>query len=369
MELSIRVPELLRALQRVQGIVEKKTTMPILANALIKSKGKDSITVSATDLEIGLTADYEAKIETSGAMTLGAKALFDIVRSLPGDEVTLKQTSNQWVEITCGKVKYRIVGMGADSYPNLPSFEDVPFFSIEPRIFREMIEKTLYAVSTDETRFNLTGVYCEPVKGEDALRMVATDGHRLSVIERPTQTSPIMSDGVIIPRKGLMELKKLLDDGEDGGKLGFIDGSAVFDKDGVILTMRLVDGRFPDYQQVIPSASARKVRIPRAALNSALKRTSLLSPDKSQGVRIDLTSGMMALTANNPDLGEAREELDVDYEGEALKIGFNFRYMLDVLSVLNDELVELELTDELSPGVIRSVGSEGYRAIIMPMRI
>lgn len=369
MELTIRVPELLKALQRVQGIVEKKTTMPILANALIKSKGKDAITVSATDLEIGLTADYEARVPKAGAMTLGAKALYDIVRSLPEQTVTLKQASNQWVEIACGKVKYRVVGMAAESFPTLPKFEDVPFFAVDPRSFKEMIEKTLYAVSTDETRYNLTGVYCEPVGGSPGLRMVATDGHRLSVIERPTAQAPVMKDGVIIPRKGLTELRKLLDDGEGEARLGFVENSAVFEKGGVTLTMRLVDGRFPDYQQVIPSSSSRRVRIGRQALLDALKRTSLLSPDKAQGVRVDLTSGVLALSANNPDLGEAREELDVDYDGEPLKIGFNFRYLLDVLGVLGEEKVELELTDELSPGVLRGDGSEGYRAVIMPMRI
>ncbi len=369
MELIIRVSELSKALQRVQGIVEKKSAMPIVANALIQSLGNDRISVAATDLEIGLTAEYEAEVVKPGALTLGAKALYDIVRALPEDTVTLKQAANQWIEISCGKVKYRVVGMAAESFPTLPSFEAVPFFAVEPRVFREMIDKTLYAVSTDETRYNLTGVYCEPVQGTNGLRMVATDGHRLSVIERPTQSTPVMKEGVIIPRKGLVELKKLLEDGKDGGNLGFIDNSAVFEKNGITLTMRLVDGRFPDYQQVIPTASARKVRIPRAALNAALKRTSLLSPDKSQGVRLDLTSGTMALTANNPDLGEAREELEVDYDGEALKIGFNFRYLLDVLSVLGDDQVELELTDELSPGVIRGVGAEGYRAVIMPMRI
>ncbi|MEQ9501362.1 MAG: DNA polymerase III subunit beta [Deltaproteobacteria bacterium] len=369
MELTIRVPELVKALQRVQGIVEKKTTMPILANALIKSKGKGQITVSATDLEIGLTADYEAEVTKTGAMTLGAKALFDIVRALPEEKVTLKQTSNQWVEITCGKVKYRVVGMAADTFPTLPTFDEVPFFELDARVFREMIDKTLYAVSTDETRYNLTGVFCEPVAGTSGLRMVATDGHRLSVIERPTAEAPAMKEGVIIPRKGLVELKKLLDESGDGAKLGFVENSAVFEKDGITLTMRLVDGRFPDYQQVIPQASSRRVQIGRQALFNGLKRTSLLSPDKAQGVRIDLADNVLALTANNPDLGEAREEIPVEYDSDALKIGFNFRYLIDVLGVLTEDVVELELTDELSPGVIHGVGSEGYRAVIMPMRI
>jgi DNA polymerase-3 subunit beta len=250
MELTIRVPELVKALQRVQGIVEKKTTMPILANALIKSKGKDKIIVGATDLEIGLVADYEAQIDKPGAMTLGAKALFDIVRALPEKTVTQKQTANQWVEISCGKVKYRVVGMAPESFPSLPTFEDVPFFALDPATFREMIDKTLYAVSTDETRYNLTGVFCEPVGGSPGLRMVATDGHRLAVVERPTSEAPIMKEGVIIPRKGLIELRKLIDEGGEGGRLGFVENSAVFEKDGITLTMRLVDGRFPDYQQV-----------------------------------------------------------------------------------------------------------------------
>jgi DNA polymerase-3 subunit beta len=178
-----------------------------------------------------------------------------------------------------------------------------------------------------------------------------------------------MKDGVIIPRKGLVELRKLLDDGDGPSRLGFVENSAVFEKAGTTLTMRLVDGKFPDYQQVIPTASSRRVRVGRHQFHDALKRTSLLSPDKAQGVRLELTPNLLALTANNPDLGEAREEMDVDYDGEPLKIGFNFRYVLDVLAVLTDERVEIELTDELSPGVLHGEGAEGYRAVIMPMRI
>jgi DNA polymerase-3 subunit beta len=368
MEISISVAELGKALQRVQGIVEKKTTMPILANALLRSHGRDRISVSATDLEIGLTGQYEAEVSAEGAMTLAARALYDIVRQLPGDEVVLKQAANQYVEITCGKVKYRVVGLPADSYPTLPTFDDVPFFGIDPKSFRDMIEKTLYAVSTDETRYNLTGVYCEPTEGK-GLRMVATDGHRLALVERPTDEAPTMSEGVIIPRKGLQELKKLLDDGDHPARLGFVENSAVFEKGDVLLTMRLVDGRFPDYQQVIPSSHTRRVRVPKEPFVKALKRTSLLAPDKAQGVRLDLQSGQLSLSANNPDLGEAREDLEVDFDGDALKVGFNFRYLLDVLSTIPEPEVELDLTDELSPGVVRGVGTEDYRAVVMPMRI
>lgn len=369
MELTIRVPELLKALLRAQGVVEKKTTMPILANVLLQATSKDSLTISATDLEIALTSQYEAKVAKTGTITLGAKPLYEIMRSLPPDLVTLKQAANQWVEISSGKVSYRVVGMAADTFPSLPQFEDVDFFPIERKVLKEMIDKTLYAVSLDETRYNLTGVYFEATAGSPGLRMVATDGHRLSVIERPAISPPSLKEGVIIPRKGVVELRKLLEESDEDGRLGFAENSAVFERGATRLTMRLVDGRFPDYQQVIPAASSRRVRAHRQQLLDALKRTSILSPDKTQGLRFELMRGALALTCNNPDLGEAREEIEVEYDGEPLKVGFNARYLTDVLSVLTDDRVELELTDELSPGVVRGVGSEGYRAVIMPMRI
>lgn len=369
MELKIAVSELSKALHRVQGVVEKKTTMPILANVLIEARDKGSLRVSATNLEIGLTGTYPAEVLETGAITLAGKALYDIVRSLPEGSLTMKRAANNWVELSSGKINYKVVGMASEGFPALPRFEDVEFFPIEGRTFKQMIDKTLYSVSVDETRYNLTGVYCEPIKEPAGLRMVSTDGHRLSVIERSMTKAPPMKKGVIIPRKGVIELRRLLDEGEGGGRLGFVENSAVFEKDGLTLTMQLLEGQFPDYQQVIPSSFTKRVIVPRQKLADALKRTSLLSPDKAQGVRLDLSGNVLALSANNPDLGEAREEIDVDYEGEPLKIGFNFRYLIDVLAVLDTDKVELQLTDPLSPGVIAPIGEEGYRAIIMPMRL
>lgn len=369
MELKIPVSELAKALHRVQGIVEKKTTMPILANVLLEARDKATLRISATNLELGLTSTYPAEVAEPGSITLAGKALYDIVRSLPDATLSLKRAANNWVELNCGKVSYKVVGMAADGFPALPRFEDVELFPIEARVFKEMIDKTIYSVSMDETRYNLTGVYCEPIKDPPGLRMVSTDGHRLSVIERPMGKAPPMKKGVIIPRKGVVELRRLLEEGEGGGRLGFVENSAVFERDGLTLTMQLLEGQFPDYQQVIPSSFNRRITVPRQKLADALKRTSLLSPDKAQGVRLELSPGVLALSANNPDLGEAREELEIDYDGEPLKIGFNFRYVADVLSVLEVEKVELQLTDPLSPGVILPSGGEGYRAIVMPMRL
>ena len=369
MELKIAVQDLTKALQRVQGIVEKKTTMPILANVLLESTDENKLTVSATNLEIGLTGEYDSEVAQAGSITLAGKALFDIVRSLPGKEVSLKKTANNWVEITCGKVSYRVVGMAADGYPTLPKFDDVELFAIDRVAFRTMIDKTLYSVCTDETRYNLTGVYFEPLGEGPGIRLVSTDGHRLSIIEQPMESAPTIKKGLIIPRKGVVELRKLLEDGAPEGRLGFVENSAVFEKDGLVLTMQLVEGEFPDYKQVIPPSFTKTVIIDRAQFQAALKRTSLLSPDKAQGVRLDINEGALALSANNPDLGEAREEIEVEYEGEGLKVGFNFRYLTEVLAVLTEDKVEFQLSDALSPGVIIGQGSETYRAIIMPMRL
>ena len=336
MEFKIPVQELTKALQRVQGIIEKKTTMPILANVLLTASEDGHLSVSATNLELGLIGTYPCEVLKSGAITLSGKALFDIVRALPKNSATLKTTNNNWVEITCGKVNYRLVGMAADGYPSLPTFGDVEFFKLSGEAFKDMIDKTLYSVCTDETRYNLTGIYCEAMAEGNGLRMVSTDGHRLSIIEHPTDDQPLIKKGVIIPRKGMIEIRRLLDDGEVMGQLGFQENSAIFEKDGLTLTMQLVEGEFPDYNQVIPASFTKSIIIDRALLQSALKRTSLLSPDKAQGVRLDLSNGSLSLSAHNPDIGEAREDLEINYEGEDLKIGFNFRYISAMLPLNSD---------------------------------
>jgi DNA polymerase-3 subunit beta len=274
MEFQIRVPELAKALARVQGVVEKKTTMPILSHVLIKSNGKDAITVSATDLEIGLTANYEAKVVKAGAMTVGAKALFDIVRQLPEQVVSLRAEANQWVNITCGKVKFRIPGMAPESFPSLPRFDDVAFFPVDPKVLRLMIDMVLPSVCVDETRYNLTGAFVEAFGSGDprtGVRLVATDGHRLATIERELTSKPVMSRPAIIPRKGLGEMMKILADAEGEVRLGFVENSAVLEAAGRTLTMRLVDGLFPDYKQVLPQKHSRTAKVDRAELTAALR--------------------------------------------------------------------------------------------------
>lgn len=368
MELRIATEELLKALHRAQGIAERKTTIPILANVLLRTTD-NGITLTAFDLEIGVVSEHPAEVMKEGAITLSAKHLYDIAKVLPESQVTLKRVSNNAVEISSGTAHFKLIGMPAEDYPALPKEEKASLVKADGRTLLEMIQKTQFAISTDETRYILNGVYFE-TREQNRVRMVATDGHRLSLIERGMEGDFKLKKGVIIPRKGLMELKRLLEeDREAECFLGFAESSAVFRKAGLSMFMRLMDGQFPDYEQVIPRPGENPLELGRKNLLDTLKRISLLSEEKSHAVRMGLQEGLLKVSSQNPDLGEAREELQVGYKGKAINVGFNARYLIDVLNVIESEDVTFELADEQSPGVMRPASDSSYTAVVMPMRI
>ena len=368
MEFRIAADELKKALYRAQGIVERKTTMPILANVLVTAQ-KGGITVTAFDLDIGIVSEHPAEVSKPGAVTLSAKYVFDIVQNLPDAQVTLKKLANNYVDISSGSAHFKIVGMAPEEYPKLPREENAPLVKVAGATLLEMIKKTSFAISSDETRYILNGVFFEPQAG-GKVRMVATDGHRLSLIERELAGDFKLKSGVIIPRKGLMELKRLLDEAPDAEcHLGFAENSALFKKPGLTMVMRLIDGQFPEYQRVIPKEGEKKVLISKVRFLEGLKRIALLSADKSYAVRIGLSENTLKITANNPDLGEAKDDLDVAYRGGEITIGFNARYLIDVLTVTDTEEVAFELGDEHSPGVLHAPDDRSYLAVVMPMRV
>jgi DNA polymerase-3 subunit beta len=375
MELKIGAQELARALGRSQGIVEKKSTMPILSHVLLEAKKGNLLHVSATDLDLSVSSEHSCEVTKEGALAVPAKHLFEIVRSLPEQEVTLKKAGNNYLEVKSGPSEFRIVGLPAEDFPALPKFEKVSFVDVVPAELLAQIELTSFAASTDETRYNLNGVFFEP-QGP-VLRMVATDGHRLALSERPLAGDYALKRGVILPRKGLHELKKLLGESVDAAtekpetKLGFAENSAIYRRPGVVLAMRLIEGMFPDYKQVIPKQGEKIVKVGRQRLLETLRRVSILASDKSHAVKLELSAGLLRVLSQNPDLGDAKEEVPVEYAGEPLKIGFNSRYITDVAAVLRSDDVQLELADDLSPGVLRGAGPEdaGYTAVVMPMRI
>jgi DNA polymerase-3 subunit beta len=373
MELQIGTDEFGRALYRAQGIVEKKSTMPILASVLLEASEDGKLRVSAFDLEIGVQTTHPAEVHKPGSVALKHKELYDIVRSLPDRTAVLKREANNRVKLTSGAAEFNIVGQPAEDYPPFPRVEKVSFVTVEPATLLEMIEKTQFAISADETRHNLNGVYFETSEG--AVRMVATDGHRLSLVQRKLEGQFNLKRGVIVPRKGLFELRRLLSEDATGVcELGFTETSGVFRRGDVTMIMRLIDGIFPDYMQVIPKEADRTVTVDRPRLLETLKRMSLLSSDRStNAVRFELQEGSLRVTSQNPDLGDAREDIPVAYNGTPLQIGFNARYLMDVLQVVDAAQMNVELCDELSPGVLKPAGDAAvgarYTAVIMPMRI
>lgn len=368
MELKTKQGDLLAALYWAQNIVERRNTMPILANVLIETLDED-VGVTATDLEVGVRAKLTGDAVKKGKITVNAKKLYEIVREAPQDTIYLRRLDNDWVEVKSGKSVFKMVGMNAQEFPQFPLFDKQKLSTTPALAMREMIEKTIFSVSTDETRYSLNGVLMEQ-GGRGVARMVATDGHRLAMIER--SIGPLGLDkGVILPRKGLTELRKVLEGAEDGVvSIGFKENLGLVVRDNVELFMRLIEGEFPEYGKVIPKDNPHSIKMSQDEFLKALRRVSILSSERYKGIKLELKEGKLSISANNPDLGEAVEEIEVDYQGKQLSMGFNARYLIDVLSVLGaDGQVEMEFKDEVSPGIIRKVGDEGYTYVVMPMRL
>jgi DNA polymerase-3 subunit beta len=368
MELKVKREDFLKALYWTQSTVERRNTMPILANVLIESHG-GSIRVTATDLEIGVRAKLEGEILQEGMVTLNARKLYEIVREAAEETVYLRRLENEWVEVKSGKSVFKMVGLDAREFPAFPDFGPENLIPIPAMVLKEMIDKTAFSVSTDESRSSLNGAFLEEGDG-GKLRMVATDGHRLASIERGV-SSLGLEKGVILPRKGLSELKKLLEDVEEGVVfLGFKGNMGLVARDNVELFMRLIEGDYPDYGKVIPKDNPLHVKVEQRGLLRALRRVSILSSERYRGVKVEFRQGNMMISASNPDLGEVVEEVEIEYGGKPLTVGFNARYLMDMLGVLGDDAdVGVELKDELSPSLLRRDGDDEYLYVIMPMRL
>jgi DNA polymerase-3 subunit beta len=369
MELTITRGELLSALYVTQGIVERRTTIPILGNVLIQSAG-DGVLISATDQEISVRRRCTASVKGKGMLTAGARKLYEMVREFPEGDVRICSLENDWIEVSAGRSRFRLVGLDPREFPAMPGLTggEKSGVHIASEMLGEMIEKTIFAVSADETRANLGGIYLETVE-TGRLRMVATDGHRLALVTRTVEGAS-MQAGIVIPRKAVVEIRKVIEGA--GGPVDFsvAAGVAHIERGPVQMSMRLAEGEFPDYHQVVPAASERVVVIDAGPLLAALRRVSIVSSERTRGVKLLVDQRRIELSSINPDVGEASEEIEVEYDGAPLGMGFNARYLIDVLSILPaDTRVELALNDDVSPGVLRPVGDPDYRYIVMPMRL
>ncbi len=367
MEVRIDKDTFLNGVQKVQGIVEAKGAMPILSHLLLTTE-KERISIQATDLEIGAKGYYSANVVAKGQVTLNAKKLFDILRELPSEEVHLTREDNHWVTLKCGKSKFRLPGMSSQDFPPFPEFSQDSLLEFSSKLLKEMIRKTFFAQSPDETRQVLNGLLLE--REGRKLNMVGTDGHRLAVIKRNLGDAAKGDKlSYLIPKKALAELMKLIEDEDATFSFSAQNNHLAFMQGDQVIVSRKIDGKFPNYQQVIPSDNKLQVSVNRDVLQHALKRVALLADEKSKMVRFDVQSGNITLTTDTTELGEAREEIPVSYSGEDVSIGLNAKYVLDVLNVIDDEEVVLNLKDQNSSCLITSNKDKDYQSIVMPMRL
>ncbi len=371
MELTVRKEDLAKGLARSQSVVERRTSLPILSNVMLNAQD-ERLTITATDLETTFLGVYPARVSKPGQTTVPARKLYEIAKEMPGEEVYLKEKENNYLHISAGRATFDLVGMAAADYPTPPEASGLPQLSLPGQTLAEMIEKTIFSISQEDTRFNLAGLYVQKRKKDDGhrLRFVSTDGHRLSLVDKelPGLGAFALEQGVIIPRKGVVELRKLA---EEPGELSLSlnQKMAVVTKDEMKLILRMQEGSFPDYDAVIPKATRRKAVVNRQSFGEVLRRVSLIASDRFQGVRLDFKEGLLEIVSQNPDLGEAREALEMDYSGEAFGVGFNARYFLDLCGAMRSEEISLSFVDEQNPCLIKGEGDPGFLSVIMPMRL
>ncbi|MBN2428574.1 MAG: DNA polymerase III subunit beta [Deltaproteobacteria bacterium] len=372
MEFSIKKEVLLKGLSRIQSIVEKRTTIPILSNVLIEGE-EEKIFLTATDLEVGMKANYPASVKTPGKIALSAKKLYEIVRELPEKDICFKVLENFRMEIQCEKAVFKLAGLSPEQFPKFPEVERDSSFPIDGPNLKRMLEHTSFSMSSDDSKYNLNGIFFHSLKEEErtCLCLVATDGHRLALAKSLADIPDIeqLKKGVIFPRKGVMELRKIIEEAETDLILGFSDNNAALMANEATLIIRLVDGEFPEYQKVIPAVSEPSAIVPREDFLRLVRRVSTLASEKSRGVKISFFPGSMEVVSSNPEFGEARETMDLEYEGEETSIGFNARYLLDILNSQECEKIRFQMKDNLSPGLITPFENQDCLAVVMPMRL
>ncbi len=364
MEVHLDRDAFLRGLQMVHNIVEPRQTMPILANVLVETES-ESVRLTATDLEVGVRISVPARIGVAGAVTISARKLVDIVKELPAAPLTLKVQENAWVALRCGGASYKLVGLAPEDFPPVVAAGTPSWITLEGKLLRDMLAQTMFAVSHDESRYALNGVLL--VLRDNEIRLVATDGHRLALTVRQLSDLKVTGTG-IVPRKAVQEVARIVSSGENV-EVAVGENQFLLRMPNVLLMTRLIEGTFPNYEQVVPRAHPHQVLLSKGMLASALRRVSVLSEERTRPVKFVLSPGLLKLSAYSADYGEAEEQMDVDYAAEEIAIGFNSRYLLDALGAQSGEQIVIELKDGLSPGVVKSFEDEGSLCVIMPMRI
>ena len=374
MRVTVERDELLTALHRVQGIVEKRNTMPSLANVLLEAK-PEGLDISATDLELGMRGLYKATVEEPGSVTFPARKLYEILKEIKDPEIAITVTDDCLVTIKAGLGEFKVVGLPGKDFPPLPAIEREGLIPLPGAGLLQLIRKTLFAVGDNDTRYVLNGLLIVVTNTDETpiIRLVGTDGHRLAMADQnlvPAEAGiQNQEEKVIVPKKAATEIRRLLEEGGDEPMIGFTKNMLIFRKSGLVLTSRLMEGNYPNYQQVIPKASNKKITVNRDDLEGALRRVSVLAQNKSHAVKLTFSKKAITLFSSHPDTGEAKEEIPAGFNGEEFSAGFNARYLLDVLGVMESETVVLNMEASLSPCLIRELDTPMFQAVVMPVKV
>ena len=367
MKLTIDRISLLRPLGHVQSVVERRNTIPILANVVLRAEGGE-LSLTATDMDMDIATEVGCSVMTSGTTTMSAHLLYDIARKLPdGAEVEIAVNDGHAM-VSAGHSSFRLPTLPVEDFPAISSNELPVNFSLTAADMRDLIDATRFAISTEETRYYLNGIYIHKAESGE-LCAVATDGHRLAMTRQALPSGAAQMPSIILPRKAVIELRKLLDYFDGDVLVGLSETRAEFRFGVVRLTSKLIDGTFPDYTRVIPVGNDRIMQVDVSAFSAAVDRVSTVASEKSRAVKMGLKSGVLTLSASNTDASSATEELEVSYDGPEMEIGFNARYLLDIAGQVNSDLVEFVLADQGSPSLVRAPGDEASLFVLMPMRV
>ena len=365
MEVKTTKESLLNGIQNVQNAVSQKSSLPILSNVLLEVEG-ETLTLTATDLDIGISSKIKVQVETAGAITIPARKFFDIIKALPdGSEISLSARKNNFVSIKTGKSQFKIIGLPKEEFPQLPIFKNKDAITVEQSVLKEMMNLTDFAISRDDSRFILTGIYFS-IKG-DKIKLVATDGRRLAVSQKTLPKKTIVDKTIVIPTKAVQEIKRMLE--EDGEvEIKFSDNQVAFEFKDSYIVSRLIEGEYPNYKNVIPEKDGEEIKVVREDFLAAAKRASIFTDQDSMAIKLNIKKKKMTISKNTPYLGEAKEEIEIDYTGEEeVEIGFNPRYLIDVLKNLSGEEIAFEVNGANKPGVVRMGGE--YTYVVLPMQL
>jgi DNA polymerase III subunit beta len=364
MEFITEREEIFKAMQMTHSISDRRGSLQVLGNVLIKTINSEDITFTTTDLKISMTVKIKGKILEEGGITVSANKLFEIVKGLSGKEIRIKREDQNWIKIDCEKSEYKLVGISERDFPKTLETEGIVCEEISGNILKEMIEKIFISISQDETRQHLASALLE-IENEKAI-MVTTDGHRLSKIERKISISKRDEDAVLIPRKGLIEIKKILD-GTNDCKIAIENKFIIIKSGNICMATKLNEGQFPPYNQVIPKDNEKKILINREIFVEALKRISIIASEKTYGIKISIKNEKMIIETENPDFGNAKEIIDIKYKGENVTIGFNSKYFIELISQMKENEILMEIGGELDPALIKE--NDQYIGVLMPMRL